>query len=53
MSVRANIHLSSGAISIASAIPGTLVNTAAGGGERDRVTFGHPSGNLKVGGKRA
>ncbi|MBX2848476.1 MAG: 2-methylaconitate cis-trans isomerase PrpF [Acidiferrobacterales bacterium] len=38
------------AISIASAIPGTLVNFAAGGGERDSVTFGHPSGTLKVGG---
>lgn len=39
------------AISIASAIPGTLVNTAAGGGERDSVRFGHPSGTLKVGGQ--
>ncbi len=39
------------AISIASAIPGTLVNIAAGGGERDSVTFGHPSGTLKVGGQ--
>jgi len=39
------------AISIASAIPGTLVNSAAGGGERDSVTFGHPSGTLKVGGQ--
>ena len=39
------------AISIASAIPGTLVNIAAGGGERDSVRFGHPSGTLKVGGQ--
>lgn len=39
------------AISIASAIPGTLVNLAAGGGERDSVRFGHPSGTLKVGGQ--
>jgi probable AcnD-accessory protein PrpF len=38
------------AISIASAIPGTLVNIAAGGGKRESVTFGHPSGTLKVGG---
>ena len=39
------------AISIAAAIPNTLVNQAAGGGERDSVVFGHPSGTLKVGGK--
>jgi probable AcnD-accessory protein PrpF len=39
------------AISIASAIPGTLVNLAAGGDERDSVRFGHPSGTLKVGGQ--
>ena len=39
------------AISVASAIPGTLVNLAAGGGERDSVIFGHPSGTLKVGGQ--
>ncbi len=39
------------AISIASAIPGTLVNLAAGGGERESVRFGHPSGTLKVGGQ--
>jgi len=38
------------AISIASAIPGTLVNLAAGGGERSSVVFGHP-GTLKVGGQ--
>ncbi|MGB1108765.1 MAG: 2-methylaconitate cis-trans isomerase PrpF, partial [Gammaproteobacteria bacterium] len=37
------------AIASASVIPGTLVNLAAGGGERDSVTFGHPSGTLKVG----
>ena len=30
---------------------GTLVNEAAGGGQLDSVTFGHPSGTLKVGGK--
>jgi len=38
------------AISIAAAIPGTLVNKVAGGGERTSVRFGHPSGTLKVGG---
>ncbi|EIO5098545.1 2-methylaconitate cis-trans isomerase PrpF [Vibrio parahaemolyticus] len=39
------------AVSIASAacVPGTLVNLAAGGGEKESVTFGHPSGTLKVG----
>jgi probable AcnD-accessory protein PrpF len=37
------------AIGTAAAIPGTLVNTAAGGGERSAVTFGHPSGTLRVG----
>ncbi|MCP4491191.1 MAG: 2-methylaconitate cis-trans isomerase PrpF [Gammaproteobacteria bacterium] len=37
------------AIATAAAIPGTLVNLAAGGGERNTVTFGHPSGTLKVG----
>jgi len=37
------------AIGTAAAIPGTLVNLAAGGGEPDAVTFGHPSGTLKVG----
>jgi len=37
------------AIAAAVAIPGTLVNRAAGGGERDRVCFGHPSGTLTVG----
>ncbi len=39
------------AIGTAAAIPGTLVNLAAGGGERNSVTFGHPSGTLKVGAK--
>ncbi|GLX86493.1 putative methylaconitate Delta-isomerase PrpF [Thalassotalea loyana] len=37
------------AIGTAAAIPGTTVNLAAGGGERNCVTFGHPSGTLKVG----
>ena len=37
------------AIGAAAAVPGTLVNLAAGGGERQAVTFGHPSGTLKVG----
>jgi probable AcnD-accessory protein PrpF len=37
------------AIGTAAAIPGTLVNLAAGSGERESVTFGHPSGTLKVG----
>jgi probable AcnD-accessory protein PrpF len=37
------------AIGTAAAIPGTLVNLAAGGGEREAVTFGHPSGTLRVG----
>jgi probable AcnD-accessory protein PrpF len=37
------------AIATAAAVPGTLVNLAAGGGERDSVTFGHPSGTLRVG----
>ncbi|MEH6566945.1 MAG: 2-methylaconitate cis-trans isomerase PrpF [Halopseudomonas sp.] len=37
------------AIGTAAAIPGTLVNLAAGGGERTAVTFGHPSGSLRVG----
>ena len=37
------------AIGTAAAIPGTLVNLAAGGGDRNSVTFGHPSGTLKVG----
>jgi hypothetical protein len=37
------------AIATAAAIPGTLVNGAAGGGEHTEVRFGHPSGTLKVG----
>ena len=37
------------AIGTAAAIPGTLVNIAAGGGERKAVRFGHPSGTLRVG----
>ncbi len=37
------------AIATAAAVPGTLVNLAAGGGERDAVRFGHPSGVLRVG----
>ncbi|WP_151704545.1 2-methylaconitate cis-trans isomerase PrpF [Nitrincola alkalilacustris] len=37
------------AIATAAAVPGTLVNLAAGGAERDAVTFGHPSGTLRVG----
>ncbi len=39
------------AIGTAAAISGTLVNIAAGAGERNSVTFGHPSGTLKVGAK--
>jgi probable AcnD-accessory protein PrpF len=39
------------AIATAAAVPGTLVNLAAGGGERDTVCFGHPSGTLRVGAK--
>jgi probable AcnD-accessory protein PrpF len=37
------------AIGTAAAIPGTLVNLAAGGGDRAAVRFGHPSGTLRVG----
>lgn len=37
------------AIGAAAAVPGTLVNLAAGGGERASVRFGHPSGTLRVG----
>ncbi len=39
------------AIATAAAVPGTLVNLAAGGSERDAVRFGHPSGTLRVGAK--
>ena len=37
------------AIATAAAIPGTVVNLAAGGGAREAVCFGHPSGTLRVG----
>lgn len=37
------------AIGTAAAVPGTLVNLAAGGGPREAVRFGHPSGTLRVG----
>ena len=37
------------AIAAAAAVPGTLVNRAAGGGTRDVVVFGYPSGTLRVG----
>ena len=41
------------AIGTAAAIPGTLVNIAAGGGPRTAVRFGHPSGTLRVGAEAA
>lgn len=41
------------AIGTAAAIPGTLVNRAAGGIERSAVRFGHPSGTLRVGAEAA
>ena len=41
------------AIGTAAAIPGTLVNEAAGGGVRQAVRFGHPSGTLRVGAEAA
>ncbi|MCK8515343.1 2-methylaconitate cis-trans isomerase PrpF [Methylonatrum kenyense] len=41
------------AIATAAAVPGTLVNQAAGGGERKSVHFGHPSGTLRVGAEAA
>ncbi|MGE0860722.1 MAG: 2-methylaconitate cis-trans isomerase PrpF [Gammaproteobacteria bacterium] len=41
------------AIGTAAAIPGTLVNLAAGGGAPDAVRFGHPSGTLRVGAEAA
>ncbi|WP_261844697.1 2-methylaconitate cis-trans isomerase PrpF [Aliamphritea ceti] len=41
------------AIGTAAAIPGTLVNLAAGGAERSAVRFGHPSGTLRVGAEAA
>ena len=37
------------AIGTAAAVPGTLVNLAAGGAARSAVRFGHPSGTLRVG----
>jgi probable AcnD-accessory protein PrpF len=37
------------AIASAAAVPGTVVSAAAGGGTRDVVRFGHPSGTLRVG----
>ncbi|HJF28716.1 MAG TPA: 2-methylaconitate cis-trans isomerase PrpF [Acinetobacter lwoffii] len=37
------------AIGTAAAIPGTLLNQVAGGGERESIRFGHPSGTLRVG----
>lgn len=37
------------AIAAAAAVPGTLVNLAAGGGVRSAVRVGHPSGVLRVG----
>jgi probable AcnD-accessory protein PrpF len=41
------------AIGTAAAIPGTVVNMAAGGSEREAVRFGHPSGTLRVGAQAA
>ena len=41
------------AIGTAAAIPGTLVNLAAGGSPRETVCFGHPSGTLRVGAQAA
>jgi len=41
------------AIGTAAAIPGTLVNLAAGGVKRKAVRFGHPSGTLRVGAEAA
>jgi hypothetical protein len=41
------------AIGTAAAVPGTLVNLAAGGGSRSAVRFGHPSGTLRVGAEAA
>jgi len=41
------------AIGTAAAVSGTLVNLAAGGGERQAVRFGHPSGTLRVGAEAA
>jgi probable AcnD-accessory protein PrpF len=41
------------AIGAAAAIHGTLVNLAAGGGNKTAVRFGHPSGTLRVGAEAA
>ena len=41
------------AIGAAAAVPGTIVNEAAGGDERAFVRFGHPSGTLRVGAEAA
>ena len=41
------------AIAVAACVPGTLVNTAAGGGDLKAVRFGHPSGTLQVGAEAA
>lgn len=41
------------AIGAAAAVPGTLVNLAAGGAARSVVRFGHPSGTLRVGAEAA
>lgn len=41
------------AIGAAAAVPGTIVNEAAGGGERAFIRFGHPSGTLRVGAEAA
>ena len=37
------------ALATAASVPGTLVSEAAGGGARNAVTFGHPSGSMRVG----
>ena len=37
------------AISVAAAVPDTIVNLAAGGGKLNHLNFGHPSGTLRVG----
>ncbi len=39
------------AIATAAAVTGTLVNQAAGGGAPEAISFGHPSGTLRVGSK--
>ena len=39
------------AIATAATIPDTIVNLVAGGGEREYIRFGHPSGTLRVGAK--